>query len=416
MVDQQPYMQYTGYCAHSRVRTWLCNQEHRTPVYDGTGVGTGDARFRTVEFDGSGFVLNLAPTWLALLNAVNPTIRSFGWSRASFDAMEAMKPSLTEMLLPNFVAELAESVPSIGRKAKRKFEQIERRRINDLRKRIKQSTRPKQLLKPRDVVPSAPIWSRTFDWFRKTANRVAWVNLAWQFAVKPTLADAKSIATIIDSIKSTLSELIRKGDQLQRRHYKRPCDIVDLPARAVLSTSQRNGNFWVRYARRFEWMQRPVYHASCLFSYDTKRLRASLGMVDAMIHSFGVTRMASVIWEAIPYSFVVDWFVSVGDLIESLEDSILDPLPIVIHDYNHSIKYEWKTILEAEMSVNSLSSFYATIDFAQRQSSVYERRRDVPSLFDSLSARTPSLNQAGLGLSLIILNMDGVHRGKFRKN
>jgi hypothetical protein len=139
-------------------------------------------------------------------------------------------------------------------------------------------------------------------------------------------------------------------------------------------------------------------------------------MVDAMIHSFGVTRMASVIWEAIPYSFVVDWFVSVGDLIESLEDSILDPLPIVIHDYNHSIKYEWKTILEAEMSVNSLSSFYATIDFAQRQSSVYERRRDVPSLFDSLSARTPSLNQAGLGLSLIILNMDGVHRGKFRKN
>jgi hypothetical protein len=135
-----------------------------------------------------------------------------------------------------------------------------------------------------------------------------------------------------------------------------------------------------------------------------------------MIHSFGVSRMGSVLWEAIPYSFVVDWFVSVGDLIASIEDQLLDPLPIVIHDFSHSLKYEYKTTLEVECSINSLASYYATLDVANKFTTVYERRRDVPSLWDSLSARTPSSNQVGLGLSLIILKMDGVHKGKFRRN
>jgi hypothetical protein len=135
-----------------------------------------------------------------------------------------------------------------------------------------------------------------------------------------------------------------------------------------------------------------------------------------MVHSFGVSKMASVVWEAIPYSFVVDWFVSVGDLIESLEDQLLDPLPIVIHDFSHSLKYEYQTMLDVEFSINSLASFYATLDVVRSKTLVYERRRDVPSLWDSLSARTPTGNQVGLGLSLIILKMDGVHKGKFTKN
>jgi hypothetical protein len=319
------------------------------------------------------------------------------------------------MLLPNFLSELKESSLNLGRKAKKKLADIERKRIQSLRQQIQ---RQKPGFKPRrkDLVPSAPIWDRTFGALRKMATTLSWVNLAWQFAIRPTLEDAKSIGEIIDQTKKQLSELIRQGDKMQRRHYKRPCDILTLPSRSLLGVGQQRAAFWTRTWRRFEWMQRPVYHASCLFSYDTERIRGTLGQIDAMIHSFGVSRMGSVLWEAIPYSFVVDWFVSVGDLIASIEDQLLDPLPIVIHDFSHSLKYEYKTTLEVECSINSLASYYATLDVANKFTTVYERRRDVPSLWDSLSARTPSSNQVGLGLSLIILKMDGVHKGKFRRN
>jgi hypothetical protein len=320
------------------------------------------------------------------------------------------------MLLPNFLTELAESASNLGRKAKKKLIELERKRIKALQQRIRQAARPKFKLRPKDEIPKAPIWDRTFGVLRKIATKLSWVNLAWQFAINPTLQDAKAIGVIIDTLKSQLSDLVRRGDQLQRRHYKRPCDITELPSRILIATGQQSGNFWTRLYRRHEWMQRPVYHANCLFSYDTSRIRTTIGQVDAMIHSFGVSRMASVLWEAVPYSFVVDWFVSVGDLIESIEDQLLDPLPIVIHDFSHSLKYEYKTTLEMEMSTTSLASFYATLDFVNRFTTVYERRRDVPSLWDSLSARTPTSNQVGLGLSLIILRMDGVHKGKFTKN
>jgi hypothetical protein len=408
ITDQLMMRQASGYCSHSRVVTWAFDQTFTSQTYlDGAGF-----QCRNV-YDGAAFIRGLGfgiGTW----DVYNPT-HGFDWRYASYSALEAMKPSFQEMLLPNFLKELASAGSLLGRKASKKLKEIERRRIRDLQKRIRDSVKPKRKLKPKDVVPSAPIWDRTFGALRKMANKLSWVNLAWQFAVQPTLADAKAIGKIIDQYKSSLSELIRKAGILQRRHYKRPCDIISLPARVERASGQVRGQFYMKWFSRHEWNSRPMYHASCLFDYDASRLHSQLGRVESLIHSFGVSKMASVLWEAIPYSFVVDWFVGIGDLIDSLEDSILDPLPIVIHDFSHSLKYEYKTILEVETSYNGGSTYSTGTDYYMRRQSVYERRRDVPSLWDSLSARSPNLNKAGLGLSIIVLQMDGVNRRKLRK-
>jgi hypothetical protein len=121
-----------------------------------------------------------------------------------------------------------------------------------------------------------------------------------------------------------------------------------------------------------------------------------------------VTRVASILWEAIPFSFVVDWFVNIGDMIGNIEDQLIDPLPIVIHDFSHSLKYGYRTRLRWTWNTKIVT------DLGYRAFEVYERRRDVPSLWDSLSVRLPNLNQTGLGLSLIILSMDGITNWKRR--
>lgn len=405
ITDQLPFRLASGSCAHSRTTVWILDQPIKSSTYVS---GSGGTQFHT--FTGAAFVRGLGSGIGTWTEEFNPS-HGFNWSYASYSALEAMKPSFEEMLLPNFLKELSESSLALAKKAKTKLKQIERRRIRDLQKRI----RNKGKILPKNVVPPGPIWDRAFGWFRKAANKLSWVNLAWQFAVRPTLDDAQAIGRIIDTFKSELSELIRKAGQLQRRHYRRPCDIIDLPAEAVRATGQISGTYWIRYWSRYEWYQRPVYHASCLFDYNASKLRGMLGQLDSLIHSFGVSKMASVIWEAIPYSFAVDWFVSVGDFIDKLEDSILDPLPIVIHDFSHSLKYEYKTILTGAFSYNNQASFGDAFDYYVKRRLVYERRRDVPSLWDSLSARTPNLNQIGLGLSIIELRLDGINRKKSRK-
>jgi hypothetical protein len=145
-----------------------------------------------------------------------------------------------------------------------------------------------------------------------------------------------------------------------------------------------------------------------LFTYDATALRGLLGKINGVLYALGVTRIASVIWEAIPFSFVVDWFVRVGDLIESVEDQLIDPLPIVIHDFSASLKYEYRTSIELNWADKVIT------DLAHRSQTYYERRRNSPSCWDALSVHSPNLNQAGLGLSLVIVRMDGITKWRRR--
>jgi len=315
------------------------------------------------------------------------------------------------------VIELVEAARLIGPKARKTLDNIERRRQQAARERermkefnARNKRRAAKGLPPLDRpsrirVPDGSVWNRSFNAIRKITNRFAWLNLAWQFALRPTLQDAAKITEIITTLESTLSDLIRKANDLQVRHYKRPADVVVLPSRTRLSTQSYDGDTTTEVWRENEWFTRPVYHASMYFTYDASRLTGWVGKINALVHSLGVNKLASVVWEAIPYSFVVDWFVNVGEVIESIEDSILDPLPIIIHDFSHSLKYEYRTNITWNYQ-------YYVIDIAHKVTSYYERRRDIPSLWDSLSVRSPNLNQVGLGLSLIIVKMDGVNRKK----
>jgi len=144
-----------------------------------------------------------------------------------------------------------------------------------------------------------------------------------------------------------------------------------------------------------------------LFTYDATSLEGLLGEMNGLIHAFGVNRVASIVWEAIPFSFVVDWFVNVGGFISSVEDRLIDPLPIVIHDFSASLKYEYRTTLELECGS-------ILTDIAERVQTSYVRRRDPPVMYDALAVRSPNLNQAGLGLSLVVVSMDGITNWKRR--
>lgn len=51
----------------------------------------------------------------------------------------------------------------------------------------------------------------------------------------------------------------------------------------------------------------------------TMTLNYTESLALARLQQFGITNPAALIWELIPFSFVIDWFVSVGDFISSLD-------------------------------------------------------------------------------------------------
>jgi hypothetical protein len=329
-----------------------------------------------------------------------------------------MRPSIDDgLLLPNFIVELAETGRQVREIALRRMRAAERegerfkRRKERYKKNLEHFNRRGfyyENRRKRDPISVSSLWNGTIGYIRKLASAAATANLAWQFAVRPTVDDAKKIMSLIETYSKRLTQLIEQAKKRQVRHYARPVDnALVLPTSVTSGLPGLYASTVHELARKSEWVFRPKYRASMLFTYDASALEGQLGKLRGLLHAFGVVRVASIIWEAIPFSFVVDWFVNVGDLIGNIEDQLLDPLPIVIHDFSHSLKYGYRT--KFTWRWNNVRT-----DIAIQTREFYERRRDTPSLWDSLSVHTPNLNQAGLGLSLVIARMDGITNWKRR--
>jgi hypothetical protein len=410
MSDELPLKQKSGVCVHSRTRTWYASAE-ATQIklwYGGSGPLWYDS-----TLSGSWLYWNVIAPNGAITNLNVPISASyaFDWKQSSYEAVKQMRETLNEgLLLPNFLRELAESGRQLHVSATRRIEtaRIENERQKRRRERSKEIAAKAQRKRGRSKRPKFE-FSEITEFLSYSANGLkqaiqfaATANLVWQFAVRPTLDDAKKLASLIGEFESRLSKLIDNAGKRRVAHYARPIDnYIVLPPYGLNNIPSLFNSAVHTIERRRDWKSRPKYHASMLYTYDASALKGQLGKLRGLIHAFGVDRVGSILWEALPFSFVIDWFVNVGDMIRSVEDHLLDPLPIVIHDFNHSLKYSWRISLRWNWNGKILT------DIAYRDYEYYERRRDIPSLWDSLSVRTPNLNQVGLGLSLIVVRMDG---------
>jgi hypothetical protein len=392
MVDEQPKLARSGSCSHSKVTTYVLDAGSPGVLLPIAAPAPGQLEYR-YYFSGGHLVHLFAPTYDTLL-APNASVRTYKWREWSFDAIQKMRPSLADsLLLLNSLSELVET----GRGLRASYEK--RKRAFEARFRRKRWQ-------------IQGFWALLIGDIRRLISTLAELNLFWQFMVRPTLSDAKALADLVQQFRSRCSELIRQSGKVRTAHYARRADVVDLAADTNLGVTA--DSLWTRtLIRKAEWTHRPDYHASMVYTLDASKLQGALGSIEAILYSLGVTKPLSIIWEAIPFSFVVDWFVRVGDWLSSLEDTLFDPLPIVIHDFSHSVRWSYRNQLELTM-VAKYGTGKFTCPIATRESSFYERRRETPSTWDALSVRTPSLNQVGLGLSLIVVKMDGIPRSRKR--
>jgi len=116
----------------------------------------------------------------------------------------------------------------------------------------------------------------------------------------------------------------------------------------------------------------------------------------------GVELNPGIIWDAIPFSFVVDWFSNVGDFLEQYRHKALE-LPInVLLTY---LQYK------EQVTVTSWTNFFSDVNQTVKpgqtaatwsEQTFFHRLPMKPdyATFASLKAKWPTANQALLGVSL----------------
>lgn len=90
------------------------------------------------------------------------------------------------------------------------------------------------------------------------------------------------------------------------------------PARRITATASgtqeiRDGNFG-----EYSWTNRGVYSVKCRLGAFVTISNENL----ALFNQLGIINPASVAWEVVPFSFLVDWFIPVGKFLDSYTDML----------------------------------------------------------------------------------------------
>lgn len=284
---------------------------------------------------------------------------SVDWANLSAQAMESMLPSMkTDNSLVNFILEL------------------------------------------KDLASITKVWRKKRSKLKNSAS----VNLGLQFGLIPFVSDVQALVNALRSFQKRLKELQKAANKPITRHYRRGLDVFKLPSDAVLGSTGGPLRCW-RIAR---WEEPPMYTATVRYRYQMPDLGLLSNRIKAMLDSLGVRPDASILWNAIPFSFIVDWFFDVGGWLESLSSDNLD-IPVHIDDFCHSIKVDYTIELHMQRKYDYPVNGALYTDLHKvlmKNISHYERRRAIPSThLDTAVQRGPlSTNKIVLGTSLIAAN------------
>jgi len=337
----EPRKKCFGSCTHTRVFRQIFPTPHvyRSGVDPNATKTTRDAYYHACTY----------PTWAGYSS--NLVLGNVNWKALSAQAMDEMMPTFSEggESLVNFMLEL--------------------KQLKDL----------------------FHLWNRSRGFLKNISGAHLNVSFGW----RPFLSDVERLRGALRNFQKKLRRLQEEANKPLKRHYRRFTDLVSLPTNNPATDASGIHRIETR------WIQRPVYCATVQYSYVMPDMSLVSNQIKGFLDSLGVQWNPSIIWNAIPYSFVVDWFFNVGDWLNQLRSDNLQ-IPATVTDFCHSIKFEYR-----DSYFHKPASTYAPdgveVEMSMCDTLRYERRKDIPSfgLLDQ-TVKAPNWSQILLGGSLIV--------------
>lgn len=213
---------------------------------------------------------------------------------------------------------------------------------------------PKLLKRANDFIARLPAFLNgrtTKAYRRKTLRQLTRLGaegfLSYEFAIAPLLRDITAIRNILTTTREKLKKLVENNNKPQIAHYVSKTarsTIVDTSPFTV--SNHFNGGI---FKRTIECPDGIVFRAAMAYSY---RITSSGNLYErALLDNLGININPSIIWNAVPWSFVIDWVANVGSWLDQFTRKNLR-IVTAIHRYNCSVKVRGKCTLETMYSVD----------------------------------------------------------------
>lgn len=184
-------------------------------------------------------------------------------------------------------------------------------------------------------------WKKSLkEWNRATADSY----LQAKFNILPLLSDISGLKTALTRTERRLNDFITRAGRVQKRHYAR--FLTEFPPRDVSETAWQQVsplyNDGLQFATTFKdersvSSEATTFHAEIQYNYNYAGYQLEHARLLSLLDAVGINFNPAIIWNAIPWSFVVDWVFGVSHWLNKQRIGLMDP-QINIHRYLWSVK------------------------------------------------------------------------------
>jgi len=239
---------------------------------------------------------------------------------------------------------------------------------------------------------------------RLASKLVANGYLSKEFAVDPLIRDYESVKQALVTVQKELSKLLRDAGRVLDRHYARSLDetVYSDSDYSHVDTTHTSLVGDIRFDRSVRYRDRR-FVATIRYSYKIPEMSKQLAIVNAFLDRFGINLNPAIIWNAIPFSFLIDWVVGVGQWLDQFKVRAIEPV-CVIHDYCWSARIVRFIDVSKTHGVGGFYGAVSTVNCVSVEEDCFIRVPIVPDIVRSITTSGLNLKEFSLGAALVYLN------------
>jgi hypothetical protein len=247
---------------------------------------------------------------------------------------------------------------------------------------------------------------------KKTLKSLSSSYLNYNFAWAPFVSDIQRIWDKLHNTVKTLENLWARQGIPQTRHFDKPIDGVDERVDDWGDTMvNHTGSFYDIYSNlhrlqsswRSYYELLPEYRATMRYTYQAPGVLDTKNKILGWLDAFGVRLDPSIIWNAIPFTFLIDWVVDVGGFLRRFKVDNLN-LNVTIEDFCSSQKVKVVKEHGLRLAAYQSSWWYYTpwASCSYLNQTTYERILSVPDLQGALIGSPFSPKEISLAAALLV--------------
>jgi hypothetical protein len=150
-----------------------------------------------------------------------------------------------------------------------------------------------------------------------------------KFNVGPLISDIMGCVNTLKSVRGKVDKLRREAGTMRKRYYVR--SLVDTyPDIVHIGSQDLNAAYYVVQDKIASYRTHchsslAKFVVSMSYKYDLPHMSEQEMLVKAYLDSLGVNLNPAIIWNAIPWSFVVDWVLGIGQFLDQFKARNIEP-------------------------------------------------------------------------------------------